>query len=230
MERIVKDRFGDLYNISGWGKLLDAVDYAGKKTFLKIDTKMDQLGRGGKREAKEQAKSLSHQVIVTLRRRTAVSHDTLLLNPSAFQRREFKRMTFPVFCRCLIEHCNIVVGHGDFLNKDIRKLILANIGTRKSYAPEYHEQLCKLVEGTSMAWAPGTIDELKHAIRISKPVFVLTDGKLEEINSKDISRINNSVVPFYPPSRQAYFRLWRDPVKNAYQEYCSKTRGFSFLD
>ena len=230
METLVKHKFGDLYSISGWVTLLDSVDDDGKRSLLKLDHKMEQLGRGSRREAKEQAKGMSREVIETLQHRIAVNCDKILLNPAAFQRCEFKRMTFPIFCRCLIDHCDIVVGHGDVLNGDIRTLILSNIEARKWYAPEYHEQLSKLVKHTSMPWAPGSIDELKHAIKVGKHVLILTEGRLREINSKDIAQIENSIVPFYPPSRQAYFKLWRDPVKKAYQEYCAKTRGFTFVE
>jgi hypothetical protein len=229
MEVLVKNKFGDLYCISGWVTLLDAVDDDGKKKLLKIDRKMERLGGGSRREAKKAARTMSRDLIATLRRKIAVNCDSVLLNPAAFQRREFKRMTFPVFCRCLIDHCEIVVGHGDVLDGDIREMILSNMEARKSYAPAYYEQLCKLVKQRNVLWAPGSIDELKHAVNAGKQVLILMQDRLEEADSKVLSHIENSVVPFYPPSRRAYIKLWREPVKNAYQEYCAKTHGLAFL-
>jgi hypothetical protein len=236
MEVIVRKEFGDFYNISGWVTLLDAADDDGKRDFLDIDSEMARLGRGGRREAKRRAKALSRRVVTTLRRRFAVNYGSVLLNPAAFQQREFKRMTFPEFCRALIDHCDVVVGHGDILNGTIKKIILSNINARKSYAPDYHRQLRKLVMKTDMLWTAGSVDELRHAVSLGKQVLVLHGSELQPIDSRSLSQLESLVVPFYRPDdhnhsyRQVYFKVWRDPVRNAYKEWCAKTRDRIFVE
>jgi len=226
MEKAVREQLGEVYHVSGWGPLLDAVDEYGREELKSLSKEMARLSNAGKAASQRNAKKLGHAVTRTLKSRMIIDSRIVLVNPSTLSIKDvesFKSHAFPFFCHGMIDLCETVVAHGYILNETIRTLLLKWLQTRQSRSPGYCKTLCDLVgKSVDMLWSPGTLNEIGYALANRKNVFQLKNEALQKITKKSVKQFKAVEVPFDDQGLHLYNKIWKPAATNAYKEWCQE--------